>query len=176
VIFIPGKIKGVFIIEPEKHVDGRGFFARMWCQDEFESKGLKPKLVQCNISFNSNKGTLRGMHYQTKPYEEAKLIRCTRGAIYDVVLDLRVQSPTFGQWMAVELTAENHRIVYVPEGCVHGFQTLEDNTEAFYQMSEFHHPASARGIRWNDPAFAIVWPGAEPILSDKDRSYPDFIL
>lgn len=173
-ILIETALKGAFIIELEKIEDERGFFARIWCQQEFATHGLNPRLVQCNISFNRRKGTLRGMHYQAKPYEEAKLIRCTRGAIYDVIIDLRLDSLTFKQWMAVELTTDNHRMLYVPEGCAHGFQTLEDCTEVFYQMSEFYAPAQARGVRWNDPAFSIQWPLVERIISEQDQSYRDF--
>lgn len=162
------------MIEPERLEDERGFFARAWCQREFESHGLSPRLVQCDISFNTKKGTLRGMHYQVAPHEEAKLVRCTMGAIYDVIINLRPDLPTFKQWVAVELTANNRRMLYVPEGFAHGFQTLVDHTEVSYQMTEFYHPESARGVRWDDPAFAIEWPLADPILSEKDRTYPDF--
>jgi len=174
VIFIETALKGAFIIEPEKLEDERGFFARTWCQQEFATHRLNPRLVQCNISFNRRKGTLRGMHYQAKLHEEAKLVRCTRGAVYDVIIDLRLDSPTFKQWVAVELTADNRRMLYVPEGFAHGFQTLEDCTDIFYQMSEFYAPAYARGVRWNDPAFGIQWPLAERIISERDQSYPDF--
>jgi len=174
-IFKETKLKGAFIIEPERLEDERGFFARTWCQREFEAHGLNPRLVQCNISFNKKKGTLRGMHYQIAPYEETKLVRCTMGAIFDVIIALRPDSPTFKQWVAVELTAENRRMLSIPEGFAHGFQTLEDNTEVFYQMSEFYHPECARGVRWNDPAFGTEWPLSDPILSDKDRSFKDFV-
>ena len=168
-------MKGAFIIEPEKMEDERGFFARTWDQKEFGAHGLNPRLVQCNTSFNKRAGTLRGMHYQAAPHEEAKLVRCTRGAIYDVIVDLRASSPTFKQWTAVELTAYNRLMLYVPEGFAHGFQTLEDETEVFYQMSEFYHPESARGVRWNDPAFGIEWPVAEKcIISERDNSFEDF--
>ena len=173
-IFRETKLKGAFIVELERLEDERGFFARTWCQREFEAHGLNPRLVQCNVSFNKEKGTLRGMHYQTAPHAEAKLVRCTRGAIYDVSIDLRPGSPTFKQWLAVELTADNHRMLYMPEGFAYGFQTLEDNTEISYQMSEFYHPECAGGVRWNDPTFGIEWPIANPILSAKDQSYPDF--
>jgi len=174
-IFIETKLKGAFIIEPEPLGDERGFFARTFDQKEFEAHGLNPRVMQCNISFNKKKGTLRGMHYQIAPYQEAKLVCCTKGAIYDVALDLRLDSPTLKQWIAVELTAENRRMLYIPEGFAHGFQTLEDNTEVFYQMSEFYHPESAKGVRWNDPAFGIVWPDDIRVISDKDRQYTDFI-
>lgn len=174
-IFIETTLKGAFIIELEKVEDERGFFARTWCQQEFAARGLNPRLVQCSLSFNRKRGTLRGMHYQTNPYEEAKLVRCTRGAIYDVIIDLRSDSSTFMRWVAVELTADNRRMLYIPEKFAHGFQTLEDSTEVFYHMSEFYAPEYARGVRWNDPAFGIRWPGAERIISHKDRQYPDFI-
>jgi len=174
VIFRQVKLKGAFIIEPQRLEDERGFFARTFCQEEFKARGLNPRVVQCNISFNKKRGTLRGMHYQVAPYEEARLVRCTKGAIYDVIIDLRPDSPTAMQWVAVELTADSRRMLYIPEGFAHGFQTLEDNTEVFYQMSEFYHPECARGVRWDDPALGIEWPLLNPILSAKDRSYPDF--
>ncbi len=170
-IFSETKLAGAFIIEPERLEDERGFFARTWCQREFEAHGLNPRLVQCSISFNRKKATLRGMHYQVAPYEEAKLVRCTRGAIYDVIVDLRPESPTFKQWVGVELTVENRRMLYIPEGVAHGFQTLADNTEVFYQMSEFYHPESARGVRWDDPEFGIEWPMTPTAISDKDCAY-----
>ncbi len=175
-IFIETKLKCAFIIEPERVEDERGFFARTWCQKEFEAHGLNPQLRQCNISYNRKKGTLRGMHYQAAPYEEAKLVRCTRGAIYDVIIDLRRDSPTLTQHLAVILTADCRKALYVPEGFAHGFQTLADDSEVLYQMSEFYAPEYARGIRWNDPTFGIQWLLAERIISDRDRGYPDFIL
>jgi len=174
-IFAETKLKGAFIIEPERQEDERGFFARTWCQREFETHGLNPRLVQCNISFNKKKGTLRGMHYQIPPHEEAKLVRCTMGAIYDVIIDLRPHSSTFKQWLSIELTADNRRMLYIPEGFAHGFQTLEDDTEVFYQMSEFYHPECARGIRWDDPALKIRWPFSPLIVSNKDLDYPFFV-
>lgn len=173
-IFEETAIPGAFELQIEPHTDERGFFARSWCQEEFESHKLNPALAQCNISFNARKGTLRGMHYQAPPYAEAKVVRCTWGAIYDVVLDLRPESPAFKNWIAVTLTAEKRNMVYVPEGCAHGFLTLEDNSEVFYQMSEFYNPESARGVRWNDPAFRISWPGEIEVISERDRSYADF--
>ena len=172
--FIETKLKGAFIVEPERLEDERGFFARSWCQQESAAYGLNPEWVQCSISFNKKKATLRGMHYQAAPFEEAKLVRCTRGAIYDVFIDLRPDSSTFKQWVAVELSAENLRMLYIPEGFAHGFLTLDDNSEIFYQMSEFYAPAYARGVRWNDPAFNIEWPIEVRVISDKDRNYPDF--
>jgi dTDP-4-dehydrorhamnose 3,5-epimerase len=172
VIFLPGKIAGACLIEPQKIEDARGFFARVFCREEFDAHGLKSEMAQCNISFNAQRGTLRGMHYQTAPRKEIKIVRCTRGAIYDVLLDLRPQSPTFRLWEAASLTAENCRMLYVPGGVAHGFQTLADDTEVFYQMSEVHAEDCARGVRWDDPAFAIEWPIKRPILSDRDRSRP----
>ena len=174
-IFHETKLKGVYIIEPEWLEDERGFFARTFCQEEFAAHGLNPRVVQCNISFNKKKGTLRGMHYQIAPHEEVKLVRCTRGAIYDVIIDLRPDLPTFKRWVAVELTADNRRMLYIPEGFAHGFQTLEDDTEVFYQMSESYHPECARGVRWDDSAFGIEWPLLDLTISAKDRSYPDSI-
>lgn len=173
-IFKESKLKGAVIIEPERLEDNRGFFARSWCQKEMKAHGLNGQLAQCNISFNKKRATLRGMHYQVKPHEEIKIVRCTLGAIYDVIVDIRPESPTFKQWLAVELSADNRRMFYIPEGFAHGFQTLQDDTEVFYQMSEFFAPGSARGLRWNDPAFNIAWPIADPILSEKDNQYEDY--
>ena len=173
-IFIPTRLKGAFILEPEKQEDERGFFARIWCQREFEVHGLNPRLVQCSISFNKKKGTLRGIHFQSAPHEEAKLVRCTMGAIYDVILDLRPHSPTFKEHVAVVLSAENRKMLYLSEGLAHGFQTLEDHTEVFYQMSETYHPESATGVRWNDPDFGIEWPQGERTIAPRDQEYPDF--
>ncbi len=173
-IFHETELSGAFVIELQRLEDERGFFARSWCRREFEEHGLNPNLVQCNISFNAAKGTLRGMHYQVKPHEEAKLIRCTRGGIHDVIVDIRPDSPTFGQYVAVQLTADNRRLLYVPEGFAHGFLTLEDNSEIFYQMSEFYAPQSARGFRWNDPTFNIAWPSEIRVMSEQDRNYPDY--
>ena len=171
--FTETKLKGAYVIEVEPLADERGFFARSWCQKEFAEHGLDPNLVQCNISFNLKKGTLRGMHYQAEPYQEAKLIRCTKGAIYQVVIDIRPDSFTFKQWVAVELTAENRKMLYVPKGMASGFQTLMDNTEVFYQMGEFYHPESAKVVRWDNPAFEIEWPIEVKIISDKDNSDQD---
>lgn len=173
-IFTETELKGAFIIEIDPHEDERGFFARSWCENEFKEHGLNPRLAQCNISFNKKRGTLRGMHYQAEPYPEAKLVRCTMGAIYDVIIDLRKDSPTFKRWAAVELTAQNRRALYVPEGFAHGFQTLEDNTEVFYQMSEFYHPECARGVRWDDPAFGVEWRLPVSGSSLRDHLYPMF--
>ena len=174
VIFRETRLRGAYVIEPEKREDERGFFARSWCLREFAEHNLNPKIAQCNISFNRKRGTLRGIHYQAAPFGECKLVRCTQGAIYDVIIDLRPDSPTFKQHIGEELSARAHNMLYVPEGFAHGFQTLEDNSEVFYQMSEFYAPQHARGVRWNDPGFAIKWPVCEPIMIDRDRNYPDF--
>ena len=168
------KLPGIFEIHIEPKADDRGFFARSWCRKEFEAHGLDARMAQCNISFNRRKGTLRGVHYQVPPYSEAKVVRCTHGSIYDVIVDLRPQSPTFKQWTAIVLTAEKRNMAYVPENCAHGFLTLEDETEVFYLMSEFYDAASARGVRFDDPAFGIAWPATVEVISERDRTYPDF--
>jgi dTDP-4-dehydrorhamnose 3,5-epimerase len=170
--FTPVSIEGAFIVGLEPLGDDRGFFARSFCQEEFHQQGIDPLVAQCNISFNQQRGTLRGLHYQVKPHEEAKLVRCTQGAIWDVIVDLRENSPTRYRWFAAELTAANRRALYVPRGLAHGFQTLSDNSEVFYQMSEFYHPESARGVRWDDPVIGITWPVDNPVLSPRDKSYP----
>jgi dTDP-4-dehydrorhamnose 3,5-epimerase len=172
--FTESPLSGAYVVETEPVGDTRGFFARVWCADEFRAFGLNTVIEQSSISFNRKTGTLRGMHYQAAPKEEVKLVRCTRGAIYDVILDLRAGSPTFGRWFAVELTADNGKTVYVPTGFAHGFQTLVDQSEVFYQISEKYRPEMARGVRWNDPAFQIEWPVRDPILSVRDRDFPDF--
>jgi len=172
--FSPTALVGAYVIDIEPVADERGFFVRSWCREEFARRGLNPDLAQCSISFNKKRGTLRGMHYQAKPHEETKVVRCTRGAIYDVIVDLRPESSTFRKWIAVELSADNRRMLYIPAGLAHGFQSLTDDTEVFYQISAPYHPESARGARWNDPAFGIEWPVAERVISDKDRQYPDF--
>lgn len=175
-IFTATELEGAFLIEPELLGDERGFFARTFCRREFAAQGLQDEFVQCNISFNKKKGTLRGMHYQAAPHQEIKLVRCTSGSIYDVIIDLRPDSPTFTRWIGVELSAENRKMLYIPADFAHGFITLTDNTEIFYQMSQFYVPDAARGLRWNDPAFAIQWPVPISTLSPKDRNYPDFKL
>lgn len=175
-IFTATKLKGAYIIEIEQLKDNRGFFARSWCQKEFEGQGITSRVVQANVSFNKLKGTLRGMHYQLAPYEETKLVRCTKGAIYDVIIDLRRASPTYAQWIGVKLTAENYRMLYVPEDFAHGFQTLKDGTEVTYQVSQFYTPGSESGIRWNDPAFNIEWPLEVQVISDKDKNWSDYTL
>jgi dTDP-4-dehydrorhamnose 3,5-epimerase len=172
--FIPTIFAGAYLIEPTRISDERGFFARTYCANEFESKGLKYNSVQCNISYNKLRGTLRGMHFQRQPNAEAKLVRCTAGAIYDVIIDLRKGSSTFMKWTGYELTADNRRALYIPEGFAHGFQTLADDSEMFYQMFNFFSPHCAGGVRWDDRAFKIEWPLDNPIMSDKDRAYPDF--
>jgi dTDP-4-dehydrorhamnose 3,5-epimerase len=159
----------------EKHADHRGFFARTYCEREFEAHGLNSRYVQSSVSFNLRKGTLRGMHFQAAPFQEAKLVRCSRGSIYDVIIDLRLDSSTFKQHYGLELSAENGKMLYVPEGFAHGFQTLEDNSEVFYQISQFYSPEHARGVRWNDTAFGINWPPAERTILERDQSYADFI-
>jgi dTDP-4-dehydrorhamnose 3,5-epimerase len=172
--FLETKLAGVFEIRIEPMSDERGFFARTWCEKEFQSHGLNSSIAQCSASFNNRKGTLRGMHYQAPPFAEMKVVRCGKGAIFDVVVDLRFESSTFKDWIGVELTAENHKMLYVPEGCAHGFLTLEDETEVVYQISEFYHAESARGVRWDDPAFRIEWPMPPEVMSERDRTYPDF--
>jgi dTDP-4-dehydrorhamnose 3,5-epimerase len=172
VIFTETIFKGAYIIESEKIIDDRGFFARSFCKREFSAYGLKTDIVQCNISFNSKKGTLRGMHMQLPPKAEAKLVRCTRGRIYDVMIDLRPESETYCKWLAIELTEKNHKGFYIPEGFAHGFQTLEENSEVFYHMFEFYDPEYATGVMWDDQAFCIEWPLPNPIISEKDTSYP----
>ena len=169
--FTETKLSGAFVVDLERREDERGFFARAWCAQEFEARGLNPRLAQCNLSFNRQRGTVRGMHYQAAPFAEAKLVRCIRGALYDVIIDLRPQSPTFKHWAAMELTAENRRALYVPEGLAHGFQTLADNTEVFYQMSEFYHPECARGVRWDELEIGVEWPVQTAIVSQQDKSY-----
>jgi len=171
-IFKETMLQGAYVIEPELLEDERGFFARMWSHEEFSARGLNPNIVQCNSSYNKLRGTLRGMHYQIPPHEEAKLVRCTAGAIYDVIIDLRPGSPTHSKWIGAELSASNHLMVYVPEGFAHGFQTLEADTEVFYQMSAYYHSESASGLRWDDPAFGIAWPLAISAISARDRSHP----
>jgi dTDP-4-dehydrorhamnose 3,5-epimerase len=167
-------VVGAYEITIEPRFDERGFFGRSWCQREFEQHGLNPRLSQCNVSFNRCKGTLRGMHYQNEPLPECKLVRCTKGAIYDVIIDLRCDSPSFKEHFGITLTSRDFNMLYVPKGCAHGFLTLEDNTEVFYQMSEFYASDLSRGLRWDDPAFGIKWPEPVAIISDRDRSYPDF--
>ena len=173
-IFSGTKLKGSYIIELEKFEDERGFFARAWDKKKLEEVGLNSRLAQCSISFNKKKGTLRGMHYQITPYEEVKLVRCTRGKIFDVILDLRHKSATFKEWIGIELSAENYKMIYIPEGFAHGFQTLEDDTEVSYQISQAYMPQYAHGVRWNDPTFQITWPLEISTISKRDLSFELF--
>jgi dTDP-4-dehydrorhamnose 3,5-epimerase len=175
-IFRGTVIEGVWVVEPERFEDERGFFARTWDTAEFARRGLNGRLAQCSISYNRRRGTLRGMHYQAAPHEEAKLVRCTSGSIFDVAVDLRAASATFRRWVGTELSAENRLAMYVPEGCAHGFLTLTDNSEVAYQISEFHAPDAARGVRWDDPAFGIDWPAEALVVNERDGSYPDFVV
>ena len=173
-IFQETPLKGAFVIELKKLEDERGFFARSYCRKEFEENGLVPRVVQANVSYNVKRGTLRGMHYQVAPYEETKLVRCTSGAIYDVIIDLRKDSPTYRRWFGVELTAENRKMLFVPESFGHGFQTLADHTEVTYMVSQYYTPGSERGIRWNDPLFGIEWPEEVQVISQKDAAWEDY--
>lgn len=174
-IFTPTELDGAYVIDVEPREDERGFFARAWAQDEFAELGLSTEVVQANIAFNLRNGTLRGMHFQRDPHAEVKVVRCTRGALYDVIVDLRPSSPTHTRWIGVELTAENRRMLYVPKGFAHGYQTLADDTEAYYQVSAAYAPDAEGGVRWDDPAFGIDWPDPEPpVMSEKDRTWPDY--
>jgi dTDP-4-dehydrorhamnose 3,5-epimerase len=175
-IFQELPLAGALVIDIERREDTRGFFARAWCRREFEARGLRAQPVQTNISYNRRRGTVRGFHYQAPPYGEAKLIRCTRGAIHDVIIDVRPSSPTYAKHHAVQLSAERYRMLYVPEGFAQAFQTLQDETEVTYQVSEYYTPEAERGIRHNDRAFGIDWPLEVTVISDKDRSWPDFGL
>lgn len=175
-IFTATPIAGVWVVDLDRREDPRGWFARSWCVDEFASLGVVFRPVQANLSFNKTRGTLRGMHYQAAPHAESKLVRCSRGAFWDVALDLRPESPSYKTWFGIELSALNGRGLFIPEGCAHGFQTLEDDSEVSYLMGAKYQPDAARGLRWNDPAFGIEWPLAtEPLLSPRDASYPDFV-
>ncbi len=174
VIFKAADLHGAYVIEPERRADFRGYFARTFCEKEFAALGLETRIAQCSVSFSQRKGTLRGMHYQLAPFEEVKVVRCLRGAVYDVIIDLRAGSPTFKKHFAAELDERNGNALYVPAGFAHGFQTLTDNTEVFYQMSQYYSESHARGVRWNDPAFAISWPEDERTILERDKNYPDF--
>jgi dTDP-4-dehydrorhamnose 3,5-epimerase len=176
VIIRETEIEGVRVVEPMRHEDERGFFARMWDADEFRRARLADEVAQTSVSFNRRRGTLRGMHYQEAPHGEAKLVRCTAGAIFDVALDLRPESRTFRRWVGIELSAENRLALYIPEGCAHGFLTLADDSEVAYQMSTPHVPEAARGVRHDDPAFGIEWPGEVVVVNERDRSYPNFAV
>lgn len=173
-IFEETRLPGSYLIRLEKRRDDRGFFARSWCRREFEAQGLETKVAQASISVSREKGTLRGLHYQVPPAAEVKIVRCARGAIYDVILDLRQDSPAYGQWLGTELAADNYAMLYVPDGFAHGFQTLTDDVEVFYQMSRFHSPQHQRGVRYNDPLFGIEWPAEIEVISDRDRNWPDY--
>jgi dTDP-4-dehydrorhamnose 3,5-epimerase len=166
------QIKNAWLIDPDPKKDDRGRFMRAWCSFEFHDHGLSFQPVQANMGFSLVRGTIRGMHYQVSPALEAKLVRCTRGAAFDVVIDLRAESPTYGQWISAQLTAENGRMLYVPEGCAHGFQSVEDNTEIYYMTSALYHPQAVRGVRFDDPAFDIQWPLPATLVSQQDRNWP----
>ena len=175
-IFSEARLQGAFVVDIDPIEDDRGFFSRSFCQREFMKHGLKTEVVQSNISFNLAKGTLRGMHFQRPPMSEAKLVRCTRGKVYDVIVDLRPDSETYRLWEGFELSAENRRSIYIPEGFAHGFQTLEDNSELFYQMYQFYSPEHASGVRWDDPAFGVRWPLPTPVISSRDNSFPYYVV
>jgi dTDP-4-dehydrorhamnose 3,5-epimerase len=170
--FLPADLPGAYVVEADPHEDARGLFARTFCAREFEAQGLKTSFVQCSTSWNAARGTLRGLHYQRPPAGEVKLVRCTGGSVWDVIVDLRPDSPTYRHHFGVLLSAENRRAIYIPELCAHGFQTLEDRSEVYYQMTEFYAPEFANGVRYDDPAFRIQWPLPVHILSDRDRSWP----
>jgi dTDP-4-dehydrorhamnose 3,5-epimerase len=172
--FLPTLFPDAWLIEPQRFADQRGFFARTWCRRDFEQRGMETDVAQCGIAFNTHKGTLRGMHFQAPPHEEVKLVRCTMGAIYDVILDLRTDSPTYLKHQGFELTAENRRELYIPKGFAHGYLTLSENSEIAYQMSQFYHPDAGRGVRWDDPAFAIQWPASPAVMNERDAKYPDY--
>jgi dTDP-4-dehydrorhamnose 3,5-epimerase len=174
-IFSETGLPGAYVIDLDRIEDERGFFARAWCERELTEHGLESRIAQCNTSFNKRQGTLRGMHFQRSPHQEVKLIRCIRGSLFDVIIDLRPDSVGYKRWIGVELTADNRRMLYVPRGFAHGFQTLEDDTETFYMVSEFYMPGAEAGVRWDDPVFGIEWPHGDPTeISDKDRHWPDF--
>ena len=175
-LFVPAELPGAWLIEPEFNFDERGAFARTWCRREFEERELNPNLAQCNISINRLRGTVRGMHFQRRPHSETKLVRCTRGAIFDVIVDLRQDSPTFRRWISCELSAENHRLLYIPEGFAHGFQSLSDDSEVFYQMSREYQPESSTGVRWDDPMMAIQWPLPITCISERDCTWPSLYV
>lgn len=175
-LFEKTALAGVFIITLEVKTDERGFFARSFCKKEMEEIGLESQFVQCNISYNHKKGTIRGLHYQSSPYGEIKIVSCRRGAIYDVIVDIRKASPTYGKWIGVELSEKNNQAIYIPEGFAHGFQTLSDNSEVFYHMGNYYYPEAANGIRWNDPNLGIGWPSTEIIISEQDKNLPGFLL
>ena len=170
--FVATPLAGAFVLESTPLQDERGFFARTFCREEFSKRGLNPDVSQCNTSFNRHRGTLRGLHFQAAPHAEAKVVRCTQGSIWDVIVDLRAESGTFRNWFGIDLSSESRNALYIPEGCAHGFQTLTDHAEVLYMMSESYHPESARGVLWNDPVLGIDWPVANPTISERDRSFP----
>jgi dTDP-4-dehydrorhamnose 3,5-epimerase len=174
--FADTAITGVYLIEQERHADERGFFARTWCAQELRRRGLETRLAQCSVAFNHRRGTLRGLHYQVPPHVEVKIVRCTRGALYDVAVDLRPDSPSFRRWVGVELTPDNGRALYIPRGCAHGCQTLSDMTEVAYAISASYNPEAARGVRWNDPYFGVEWPLPVEVIAPRDRDYADVDL
>jgi dTDP-4-dehydrorhamnose 3,5-epimerase len=171
VIFTPGELDGAYLIDLQPHADERGFFARTFCEEEMRAHGLESHVAQCNVSWNEKRGTLRGLHYQAAPHEETKIVRCTRGAIWDVIVDLRTESRTYRTWMAVELNEDNRRMLYVPHGFAHGFITLSDGAEVFYWMGSPFVPGTARGVAWNDPQFGIAWPIEPVVMSEADRAH-----
>jgi dTDP-4-dehydrorhamnose 3,5-epimerase len=172
--FVETELRGAFTVELDAREDERGWFARLWDPNELAAHGLDTRIAQASAAWNARGGTIRGLHYQAAPHGEAKLVRCTRGALYDVLVDLRPDSETFRRWTGFELSAEGRRMVYVPEGVAHGYQTLADDTEALYLISEFYEPDAQRGVRWDDPAFAIEWPAEPTVISERDRAWPDF--
>lgn len=174
--FTETKLKGSYVIEIENRKDDRGSFGRAWCMNEFREHGLNGNVCQINTSFTIKKGTVRGMHFQVDPYQETKLLRCTKGRIYDVMVDLRPESPTFLQWFGIELSDDNYKMVYVPENFAHGFISLVDNCEVYYPVTQFYTPGAERGIRWNDPSLKIEWPVPVEVVSEKDKNHPDFSL
>lgn len=174
--FTETSLKGAYIIEVDKLNDDRGFFGRLWCEKEMKEFDLNTNIVQSNVSLSRKKGTIRGMHFQRSPFQETKLVRCTKGAVYDVIIDLRPDSPTFKKWIGVKLTEDNHKMIYVPENFAHGFITLEDNSEVYYLVTQFYYKEQEAGFRWDDPAFGIEWPIEMKEISDKDRVHPDFNL
>lgn len=173
-IFKPLELSGLYLIEPERHEDERGYFVRTWCQEEFGNAIGKVTFVQASQSFNKQAGTIRGLHYQAAPFGETKLVRCIRGAIYDVAVDIRPWSPTRGRWIGVEMSEENGLAILIPDGFAHGFQTLRDDSEVAYQISEYHRPDAARGIRWDDAVIGVRWPMSVTAISSRDRNWPDF--
>jgi dTDP-4-dehydrorhamnose 3,5-epimerase len=173
--FVQTRLQGAYIIQGEVHEDDRGSFVRTYCREQFSREGLSVDFAQCNVSFNRKRGVLRGMHYQADPYPEGKLVYCSRGVVYDVIIDLRPGSATYRQWMGQELSEQNAHAIYIPPGFAHGFQTLSDGAQLIYHMTEAYRADLARGIRWNDPAFGITWPLQDPLMSLRDAAFPDFL-